>query len=221
MQSLEAVLPIEYILCIVPDIQIGEYLPDQELGEASTDLTDKNTEEKPKINSKRKVELKNKLGEDSQEGNNSLSPDVGDFIEDNEEGIMPEGTNNSNDGEFHEADKSTGYSSDGEKDIMKKVQLSGIKYRILVPDKSKGKYLIIFNSIYDETNCDLELFYLDNNGNKYIPNISKCTINNIDYKISNNVIRGFKIERNKKYIFDLDTDLLDFYACEVKMYANR
>lgn len=199
----------------------GEYLPDQELGEATTDLADKNKEEKPKINSKRKVELKNKLGEDSQEENNSLSPDVGDFIEDNEEGIMPEGTNNSNDGEFHVADKSTGYSSDGEKDIMKKVQLSGIKYRILVPDKSKGKYLIIFDSIYEEPNCDLELFYLDNNGNKYIPNISKCTINNIDFEISNNVIRGFKIDSNKKYIFDLDTDLLDFYACEVKMYANR
>ena len=36
-----------------------------------------------------------------------------------------------------------------------------------------------------------------------------------------NLVNNIKLEKNKMYKFELDTDLDDIYVCEVKLYANR
>ena len=88
-------------------------------------------------------------------------------------------------------------------------------------NKNLGKYVISFTSIYDEDNCELELFYLDDHETKYITSINKCILNGQEYEIENNIIKNIKLEKDKKYKFELETELDDIYACEVKIYANR
>ena len=104
---------------------------------------------------------------------------------------------------------------------MRTVNLSGIKAKALILDRESGKYLISFTSIYDESNCEMELFYLDDNGSKYKTNIKKCILNGEEYTAENNLVKNIKLEKNKKYKFELDTNLDDIYVCEVKLYANR
>ena len=87
--------------------------------------------------------------------------------------------------------------------------------------EENGKYLIVFNSIYDENNCDLELYYLDDKGGKYTPNVNSAYINGNPVKIDNNKIKNFSIQNGARYKIEINTDLDDLYACEVRIYANR
>ena len=81
--------------------------------------------------------------------------------------------------------------------------------------------MIVFNSIYDESNCDLELYYLDDKGGRYIPNVTSAYINGNEVKIDKNRIKNFSIENGIRYKIEMNTDLDDLYACEVRIYANR
>ena len=101
------------------------------------------------------------------------------------------------------------------------MQLSGIKVKTILLDKEHGKYLVVFNSIYNENNCDLELYYLDDKGGKYIPNVTSAYINGNLARIDNNKIKSFNIQNGVHYKVEINTDLDDLYACEVRIYANR
>ena len=98
---------------------------------------------------------------------------------------------------------------------------NGINTKVIVPDKNSGVYNVVFFSIYDENNCELEISYMDDNGSKYSPEIYECKINGVPTKVEDGIIKDFKIEKDKKYIVSLKTNLRDFYTCEVKIYANR
>ena len=67
----------------------------------------------------------------------------------------------------------------------------------------------------------MELFYLDDNESKYKTNIKKCFVNGTEYKVDNNIVKKIRLEKDKKYKLELETDLDDIYVCEVKLYANR
>ena len=62
------------------------------------------------------------------------------------------------------------------------------RFKFRVFDRETGKYLISFTSIYDEPNCEMELFYLDDNGSKYKTNIKKCILNGEEYTVENNLV---------------------------------
>ena len=104
---------------------------------------------------------------------------------------------------------------------MTLAQLSGMQYRLFVPDKRLGKLVISFESLYTENNCELELKYLDDSNTRYNINISDCKINGIPVEIVDGKLKNIKIEEGKKYKIELDTDLRELYTFEVKMYANR
>ena len=113
------------------------------------------------------------------------------------------------------------WTSDGNEEIMKEVSLSGIKSTIFVLDKKLGKYSISFTSIYDEENCELELYYLDDSDNKYKASIIQCTINGQNGIVENGKIINFKLKKDVMYKIEAYTNLNDIYACEVKLYAFR
>ena len=71
----------------------------------------------------------------------ALQPDIGDH-EEGEGSPVPEGTNSGRTGEPHDSDQEEGLDGDGNKDIMKIAQLSGMSYRYFVTDKKNGKYVI-------------------------------------------------------------------------------
>lgn len=199
----------------------SDYLADGEVGE-NTGESIIEKKEKPKIINSRKAVLTNTVGDNQNVDDISNVLDVGSRTEDGDETNTTEGHNQGSCSNIHEGENTTqGFDENGTEEILKLVNLSGIKAKLLILDKEFGKYLISFTSIYDESNCEMELFYLDDNGSKYKPKINKCFLNGLEFEVENNLVKGIKLEKNKKYKFELDTELDDIYVCEVKLYANR
>lgn len=199
----------------------SDYLANNEFSENIGDFAVDKCE-KPKIINSRKATLTNNAGDEENDNSSSNIIDVGTVTDEGEETNSTDGHNQGTGGQLHEGEnKSQGFSVDGTDEILRNVNLNGIRSKILVLDKDLGKYLVSFTSIYDEKNCDLELFYLDDNGSKYKPRIKKCYINGEEVKANNNKVREFSIHKNKKYKFEMFTDMNDIYVCEVKIYANR
>ena len=199
----------------------SEYLPgidDSNIGTGEADVII----EKPKIVKKVKNKVKDKIGIKPDDEGNSLLPGLGDHKEDGEGSPIPSGSNNSSGGDTHDSNNEIGYTNeDSDKEIMTLAQLSGMQYRLFVPDKKSGKLIISFESLYTENNCELELKYLDDSNTRYNINISGCRVNGIPLDIVDGKLKNIKIEEGKKYRIELDTDLRELYTFEVKMYANR
>ena len=199
----------------------SEFLSDGEFGGTDADSSIEKTE-KPKIVNSRKVQLTNSVGDNNDENDISNILDIGARTEEGDETNTTEGHNKGGGGEIHEGENNKqGFDPTGTDEVLRTVHLSGIKAKSLILNKDEGKYLISFTSIYDEPNCDMEMYYIDDNGSKYRAIINKCSINGFECSVENNIVKHLKLEKNKKYRFELDTDLDDIYVCEVKLYANR
>ena len=201
----------------------GDLLPDLD---NSIDIPLSNSEvesNKPRIISIVQNKVKNTFGELDDENAISNQPDIGTHIEEDvgEVSPIPEGHNEHSGADVHDSQNETGYSSDGNEEILKEVSLSGIKSTIFVLDKKLGKYAISFTSIYDDEKCELELYYLDDSDNKYKASILQCTINGQNGIVENGKIINFKLKKDVMYKIEVYTNLNDIYACEVKLYAFR
>ncbi len=199
----------------------GDYLADYNFGNDDISLSGEEVTEKPKVVNFRRAILKNNIGDNSEEGDNSSVYDIGSHQDNGDDSSEPSGNNLGTCSEIHEGGETNGYNQEGDEEVLHSVQLSGMKIKILLLDKENGKYLIVFNSIYDESNCDLELYYLDDKGGRYIPNVTSAYINGNEVKIDKNRIKNFSIENGIRYKIEMNTDLDDLYACEVRIYANR
>ena len=199
----------------------GDYLADQDFGNDNIPLLGEEIIEQPKVVNSRRTVLKNNIGDNSEEGDNSSVYDIGSHEDEGDESPTPSGNNKGTGSEVHEGDETTGYNPEGDDEVLRSVQLSGMKVKTILLDKEHGKYLVVFNSIYNENNCDLELYYLDDKGGKYIPNVTSAYINGNPARIDNNKIKSFNIQNGVNYKVEINTDLDDLYACEVRIYANR
>ena len=122
----------------------SEYLPSEpdEIGSGIKETEE--ISEKPKIIKRIKYKNNNRVGNTIDEEASSLQPDLGDLNNKQENGmdaVLPEGHNSGNGGDIHEnVDRTT--SGDGKNEILTFKKLTGIKYRIICPDKKNGKIVI-------------------------------------------------------------------------------
>jgi hypothetical protein len=195
----------------------SDYLPesgDYDLGDNQTVIVDK-----PKIVQPKKNIIVEKTGYEETEDGLALQPEIGAFVE-GDESPIPSGENQGGGGEPRDHEKTAGI-GDGDSDMLKYVSLTGIKYRFLVIDKSIGLYSIIFTSPFDEKDCDLKIYYVDEGGNKYPVQITKALLNHAACELVDEYTIKFELFENKKYSFELYTDQEDLFACEVKIHARR
>ena len=149
-----------------------------------------------------------------------IVPDIGEHNEDGDDSPIPSGVNNGGEGEPHESDDRQGSSEEGDKDIIKHIALTDMKKIFFVSDKNSGEYVVCIDSNYNESDCELEMYYFDDADNQYTVNIESCIVNGQESEIYNGRPVKFKILPGKTKIV-LKTDLRDYYRCEVKLYANR
>lgn len=202
----------------------GDLLPDLE-NSSDVPLSINEIEaNKPKVINVKSNRIKNNIGEIDDDNSFASQPDIGSHIDDDyydECSPIPEGHNEHSSGDVHDSDNVTGYSPEGEDVVMREVPLAGMKSTVFVVNKNLGEYIISFTSLYDEENCEIELYYFDDSNNRYKANIKSCTINGVEGKVDNGKIVGIELHNNLKYQIDVYTDLYDIYACEVKLYAFR
>lgn len=196
----------------------GDYLPSVDDGDGKGGEEETPTEQ-PKVVKKTKNKVKDKVGVFADSEGQALTPELGGH-EEGEGSPTPSGSNSDSGGDAHDADDEE-QPTEGDNDILVIEELRGMQYLPFVVDKKRKKYAISFTSLYDEDNCDLEFFHLDDSGNRYKTTITSCKINGENANVQEGNVVGFSISNRKKYKFEVETDLDDLYTCEVKIYANR
>lgn len=176
-------------------------------------------QQKPTIKESKKVKIKDDIGITNNDDGVSPQPDIGEHGE-GEGSPIPGGHNQGNSGSVHDTETETGI-IEGDKEIMSYKKLSGMNYRYMMLDKSKGQCAISFDSLYDEDECELSLYYLDDSENKYPVIIQKCILDGEQLDIDDGKVVNLKLTKNKKYKLSLETDTRELYSCEVIINACR
>lgn len=109
----------------------------------------------------------------------------------------------------------------GKKPVLKKVPLSGMRYRTVVTNKNDGKYDCIFTSLYDEGNCEFSIRLCGEAADKYPIDIISATIDGVDCTIEEGKITGMKIEKGKTYKISYSVNSNEMFASEVILNAYR
>ena len=199
----------------------GDYLPSIEEGPENGDETTTN-EGTPKVVRQTRRKIKDTIGFTQNEGAESLAPETGDYTEDGEETTMPQHSGDEGGtGALHNDDNDGGIDGEGDNETFTKVALSGMRYVFFKPKKNSGNCVISFNSKYSQDECTLELFYLDDSGKSYKVEILSGTVNGVPCEVEDGKIINLNIKNREKYKIELDTNLVEFYSCEVRMYAYR
>lgn len=198
----------------------GDLLPDETEEDIIGDDGKVPEEDVPEITiTKRPPKRRTKPSVDSNEGD-SVAPDIGDEDETGGDEIsIPSGHNQASNGGEHAGDSETG-KDEGDNDVFVKTQMSGLNYKVFMKNKDEGKFVISFNSDYNENDCEIEFNYLDDSDSKYNIEIYECKVNDELVEIENGIPKHFKINPGKTKI-ELVTNLREYYGCEVKLYANR
>lgn len=197
----------------------GEFLSSLDAVNSGGNEKSSKLQQKPTIKESKKVKIKDDIGVTKNDDGVSPQPDIGEHGE-GEGSPIPGGHNEGSGGSVHDTDKEGG-TKDGDKEIMTYQKLSGMSYRYMMLDKNSGKCAISFESLYDESDCELSLYYLDDSENKYNVNIQSCTLEGNPLEIKDGKIVNLKLSKNKKYKLSLDTDLRELYSCEVIINACR
>ena len=109
----------------------------------------------------------------------------------------------------------------GTSPVLKKVPLSGMRYRTVVTDKNGGKYDCIFTSQYDENDCEFAIRLCGEAADKYPVDIVTASIDGVDCTIEEGKIVGMKIEKGKTYKISYSVDSTEMFASEVILSAYR
>ncbi len=200
----------------------GDLLPDEtEEDESLFEGCNKDAvpEDIPEIVVKKKKGKNTKNPVIESEDIETAQPEIG-TIEDGDKVYVPSGHNEGSGSEVHPGNEKCGFNEDGDGDIMRTVDMTGIKYRFFVVDKKEGKYVVSFDSDYDENDCEIRLYYLDDSDVRYKAEIEQCIVNGNEVEVHNGVAKKFPIKPGKTKI-ELKTNIKELYACEVKMYANK
>lgn len=109
----------------------------------------------------------------------------------------------------------------GKTPVLKKVPLSGMRYRTVVTDKAHGKYDCIFTSQYDENDCEFAIRLCGEAADKYPVDIISASIDGRDCVVKDGKIVGMKIEKGKTYKISYSVESTEMFASEVILNAYR
>lgn len=143
--------------------------------------------------------------------------DDGDYTEPHDTDTPP----NPNPNLEHEPNEGGYGAEDGNEALLKKVLLSGMRYRNIAIDSKSGKYDIIFESTHNEKDCELEIKQVGESGDKYHLNIIRAKINGRDCTVEDGIIKHFEIRKGKKYKISYVVEIDEMFAGEVNLNAYR
>ena len=200
----------------------GDFLPDTDLGESSSENNGNQkpleavSVSKPKFN-----ETYEKNAKSDADDGNSLQPDVG-AVENSESGDVshPEGHNDIDLGGNHPGSEG-GKEKEGDEVIFKRQKLAGIRYKVISTNKSEGELRIIFIAPIDYKKCYLNILLLDDSNNPSAVEISEMKCNWQPIFSDDKIEYGpFSIVTNEKIILDVKVNSTGYFGSEVKVICK-
>ena len=147
-----------------------------------------------------------------------MQPDIGDH-EDGEGSPVPGGNNEGGGGTPHDSDDEEG-STDGDKEILRLVQIRDAKCRFIAVNINEGKFVVYANCGSSEQDCDFEIYALDDSNEPEYLTIISCKVNGIEALIENGKATHFKLNSGKNKI-EFAVDMHENFGSEVRLYARR
>lgn len=200
----------------------GEFLPSQdEVAEASGGaITDEQILVRPMTAVKTQMPKTEKTGESGE----AYKFDEGESVENGEPGKKPKKAKKpkpqSNPDPKTEPKDSTEVGP-GRSPILRKVPLSGMRYRTVITNKTTGQYDCIFTSQYDEDDCEFAIRLCGDAADKYPIEIIAATIDGTVCTVQDGKIVGMKIEKGKKHKISYSVKNSEMFASEVILSAYR
>lgn len=200
----------------------GDYLSADDIGETKTEEVGKvKPADKVSISpiKENKVVEKNSRSE-SQDGN-GIEPNIASIDNENDGNVIhPNGENDYDTGEAHPGSE-TSDEKEGDSIIFKHTKrLSGVKYNVIALDK-KGKIRIVFLAPIESQRCYLSLSLVDDSNNTDKVEILSVIHNNVKIEsISKFEFGPFKIATNEKIVLDVLTNMIGYFASEVKILCK-
>lgn len=200
----------------------GEFLPSQDEagGVAGNAVTDEQVVVKPMSVVKTQTPKTEKAGEAGE----TYEFDEGELTEDGEPGKKPKKKPKpmpEPNPEPKTEPKENTEVGPGKSPVLKKVPLSGMRYRTVVTDKSHGKYDCIFTSQYDENDCEFAIRLCGEAADKYPVKIISASIDGSDCVVEDGKIVRMKIEKSKTYKISYSVENTEMFASEVILNAYR
>lgn len=200
----------------------GEFLPADNEGVSIGDVKEVKVEIHKPSKPKRNKPVSSKT-ENTNNGDEGFQFDKGIPTDDGDDVEKP-GNDGSGGGNnlFDDPTENGGHGSQaGDNSVLKKVPLSGIKYKNIIANKKQGIYDIVFVSPYTENNCDLEVMMCGEASDKYHVSIQNVTINGKVGVVKNGKLIDFQIRKGVKYKIQYRTGELGVFSSEVIMNAYR
>ncbi len=200
----------------------GEFLPSQEdMGDvAGNAITDEQVLVRPITPVKVQTPKTAKAGENGE----SYEFAEGELTDDGENGKKPKKKKKKKpqpNPEPKTEPKDTTEIGPGQSPVLKKVPLSGMRYRTVVTDKAAGKYDCIFTSQYDENDCEFAIRLCGEAADKYPVEIISAAIDGSPCNIQDGKIIGIRIEKGKTHKISYSVKSSGMFASEVILSANR
>lgn len=202
----------------------GEYLPSVENGDNKNDGQEKENKDASDQATRTKIKInvpKEKNPREEDENGSGLVPDIGDI--DNEPGdVEYPDEHNGGGGGGHHPGPEEGTKVPGDNVIFIRQKLAGVRYKVISINKNEGLVRIIFTSPVDCKKCSLCLQLVDDTNKRSNVDILSMIHNGKEIICDNpNDYGFFEIKLNEKVILDVKTNQTDYFACEVKVYANK
>lgn len=200
----------------------GDYIPGVD-PEAGTKPTEKKRKivDKPSVQKKIKTKELNINASVPDDDGNGVTLDIGTDGGD-EDIVTPEGSNESSGGSARPGEhEGKGTPGDDGHILMKPADLRGMAYRFFCVNKKERRYVISFTSDFDETEAFLELYALDDSGQRYEVKIESCLVNGVETAVEKSKLVKLELEHGKKYKVEMVTNQKDLFSGEVKVYAYR
>lgn len=195
----------------------GEFLPDHDEGESlGPKIEVEKIDVRPLERNKHSISKRRKVGEDGESFDFGTGEADGD-----QEGRKPGNGNKNPNPEPPDLPDIDGIGGKGKEQVLKKVKLSGMKYRSIVVDKDKGRFDIVFESMFDEENCELILKMYGEGKDKYIIDIISASINSEKCKVENGKIINLKLNKGQKYKIKCELNMRELFSSEVILNAYR
>lgn len=196
----------------------GEFLPSQESGANKSEKTENDIISTTSLKRNKPTSPRTEKSRESDFGYD-FDSDSGSF--DEFEGSSYGNSDNTKGSENNHEGSDNGSEKERDTNSLKKNYLGGMKFKNIVVDKKEGRFDIVFYSLYDEKNCELELKMYGEGADKYPVKIMRAMINGQEYTVSDGKIINISLKKGSKYTIECTLDENMLFASEVILNAYR
>lgn len=198
----------------------GEFLPSTENGDVEMEVkTIKN--DIVQTTKVRKNKAANPKKEKANEDDEIFDHQTGDLTDDGDDGKKQNTGGGGGDNPYDDPnDRGEHGTTEGDKQILKKVKLGGIKYKNIVVDEKTGRYDFRFTAPHDEADFELELKMCGDASDTYSLDITNAEVDGSPCKIEDGKVR-MSLTEGVTYVIKYTTNRTSMFSSEVIMNAYR